>query len=147
MALLAQFVKLGHLLADIIAHVQFAFRGDHLIVLQILQGLLAKWIVADNLATLRLMLLDVGEPNDGRTVRALDPERVDYLLDDARRSPDLDIKMAHRAVLVHDQPILDAQLAVQLVAVVALLRVSAHFEANLAEQVVCESLVDLEDRD
>ena len=55
--------------------------------------------------------------------------------------------MAHRARLVHDQPILDAQLAVQLVAVVALLRVSAHFEANLAEQIVSESLVDLEDRD
>ena len=52
--------------------------------------------------------------------------------------------MAHRASLVHDQPILDAQFAVQLVTVVTFLRISAHFEANLTEQIVSEGLVDLE---
>ena len=52
--------------------------------------------------------------------------------------------MAHRARLVHDQPIFDAQLAVQLVAVVTFLRISAHFEANLTEKIVGEGLVDLE---
>ena len=35
--------------------------------------------------------------------------------------------MAHRTILIHNQPVLNAQLAVQLVAVVALLRISAHF--------------------
>ena len=34
--------------------------------------------------------------------------------------------MAHRAVLVHDQPVLDAELAVKLVAVVAFFSVTAH---------------------
>ena len=52
--------------------------------------------------------------------------------------------MAHRARLVHYQPILDAQFTVQLVAVVTFLRISAHFEANLTEKIVCEGLVDLE---
>ena len=59
MALHAQFVKLGHLFTDIIAHIQFAFGGHDLIVLQVLQGLQAKWIIADDLAALGLMLLDV----------------------------------------------------------------------------------------
>lgn len=35
--------------------------------------------------------------------------------------------MAHRAVFVHNEPILDAQLAIKLVAVVTLLCISAHF--------------------
>ena len=39
--------------------------------------------------------------------------------------------MAHRAVFVHYEPVLDAQLAEQLVAVVALFRVTAHlYEHN-----------------
>ena len=59
MALHAQFVKLRHLFTDIIAHIQFAFGGHDLIILQVLQGLQAKWIIADDLAALGLMLLDV----------------------------------------------------------------------------------------
>ena len=59
MALHAQFVKLRHLFTDIIAHIQFAFGGHDLIILQVLQGLQAKWIIADDLAALGFMLLDV----------------------------------------------------------------------------------------
>lgn len=51
--------------------------------------------------------------------------------------------MAHRAVFVHNEPILDAQLAIKLVAVVTLLCISAHFEAYLTQEVICKGFVDL----
>jgi len=35
--------------------------------------------------------------------------------------------VAHWAILVQDEPVLDAKLAVELIAVVALLGVSTHF--------------------
>ena len=127
MALLSKFVKFGHLFADVIANVEFAFRGDHLVVLLVFQRLLANWVIAHDFGTLSLMLFDLGETHDGRTVRTLDPERVNDLLDNSRRSSYLDIQMAHGAVFVHNEPVLDAQLAVKLVAVVTLLRISAHF--------------------
>jgi hypothetical protein len=51
---------------------------------------------------------------------------VDDLPDNTRRPSNPDVFMAHGAVLVKDQPILDASLAKQLVAVVTLLCVSCH---------------------
>ena len=69
--------------------------------------------------------------------------------------------MTHWAILIHDQPVLDAQFTIELVAVVTLLSIAAHLykqkqetyelikklltEADLAEQVVCKGLVDLKD--
>ena len=64
-------------------------------------------------------------------MRALNAERVDDFLDDARCAPDFNVEVAHRAIFVHYQPILDAKLTVQLVAIVALFRVSAHFYKNV----------------
>ena len=120
------FVKFGHLLANIVAHVEFALRGHHLVVLLVLERLLAQGIVAHNFATLGLVFLNLRQTNDCGTVTALDPKRVDDFFDDTRGTPNFDVKMANRAVLVHHKPILDAQLAEQLVAIVTLFRVTAH---------------------
>ena len=76
----------------------------------------------------------------------MNTERIDNLLDNSRRTPDLNVEMAHWAILVHYQPILNAELTVQLVAVVTLFGISAHFEADLAEQIIREGLINLEDR-
>ena len=83
MAHLSQLVKLSHLLTYVITHVQLALRCDHLIVLLVFQRPQADRIIAENLAALCLVFLDVGQAYHGRAMRALDPERVDYLLDDA----------------------------------------------------------------
>ena len=49
------------------------------------------------------------------------------LFDYAGGSPDLDILVAHWAVFVEYKPILDAELAEQLVTVVTFFGVSTHF--------------------
>lgn len=125
--LLAQLVKLCHLLADIVTDVQLAVRGHHLEILLILQVLLTAGVVADYFTALSLVLFDLREAHNVGTMGALDAEGVDDFFDDSRRSPDLDIKVAHGTVLVHDQPVLNAKLTVQFVAVVAFFGVSAHF--------------------
>ena len=107
-ALLAQFVKFGHLLANVVAHVEFALRGHHLVVLLVLERLLAQGIVAHNFATLGLVFLNLRQTNDCGTVTALDTKRIDDFFDDTRGTPDFDVKMANRAVFVHHKPILDA---------------------------------------
>lgn len=137
MALLSKFVKFSHLFADVIANVEFAFRGDHLVVLLVLQRFLANGVVADDLAALCFVLFDLGESYDGRTVRTLDSERVNDLFDDTRCASDFDIQMTHRAVFVHNQPVLNAQLAIKFVAVVALLCISAHFYQNNIDCGLC----------
>lgn len=81
MALLSKFVKFGHLFTDVIANVEFSFRGDDLIVLLVFQRFLANWIITDDFATLSFVLFDLGEAHDGRTVRTLYPERVNDLFD------------------------------------------------------------------
>ena len=78
-------------------------------------------------------------------MRALDSERVDDLFYHTGSAPNLNVQMAHRTVLVHDEPVLDAELAVEFVTIVAFLCVTAHFETDLTEQVVCEGFVNLED--
>ena len=126
MAFEAELVELGHLLANVVADVEFALRCHHLVVLEVLQWFLADRVIADDLTALGLVLLDLGEADHGRAVCTLNSERVNDLLDDSGCTAYLDIKVAHGAVLIHDQPILNAQFAVELVAVVALLGVTAH---------------------
>ena len=52
---------------------------------------------------------------------------MDDLFDYARGPSDLDVLVAHWAVFVEYEPILDAEFAEQLVAVVTFFGVSTHF--------------------
>lgn len=88
--------------------------------------LAADGVVAHDLAALRFVLLDLVQPDDGWTKGTLYPIAVDDLLHDSTGAPNLDILVAHRAVFVENEPVFDAQLAEELVAVVTLLRVAAH---------------------
>ena len=91
------------------------------------------------------MLFDLREADYGRAVRALDPERVNDLFDDPGSAAYLYIKVTHWAILIHDQPVLDAQFTIELVTVVTFLSIATHLETDLAEQVICKCLVDLKD--
>ena len=86
--LLSQFVEFGHLFANIVTDVEFAFGGHHLVVFLVLQGFLADRIIADDFTTLSLVLFYIWEPHHGWTVRALNPEGVYDFLDNAGGSPD-----------------------------------------------------------
>ena len=69
------------------------------------------------------------------------------LLDNSARSSDSDILVATRAVLIELQPILNASLAKQLIAVIALFGLAADLEADLAKDEARELLADLEAAD
>ena len=69
------------------------------------------------------------------------------LLDNSARSSDSDILVATRAVLIELQPILNASLAKQLIAVIALFGLAADLEADLAQDEASELLTDLESAD
>jgi len=84
------------------------------------------------------MLLDLAQSELLGAELALDAERVDNLADHARRTADADVLVAHRAVLVKNQPVLDAALAEELVAVVAFFSLAGYFEADLAKEVLRE---------
>jgi len=77
-------------------------------------------------------------------MRTLNPEGVNNFLYDATGTTNLDIQMAHWTVFVHYKPVFNAQFTVKLVAVITFLGVSTYLEADLAKQVVCERLIDLE---
>lgn len=72
------------------------------------------------------------------TIFTLNPKRVYDFPDNTRCPSYSNVFMTHGTVLIEDQPILNASLAKQLVAVVTLLCVSCHLETNLAEEVACK---------
>lgn len=134
--------ELGHLLTDVVANAELALRRNHLVVFLIAQMLIAKWVIAHDLTALSLVFLDLVETDDLRTKAALNPKAMDYLLDHAAGSSDLDVLVAHRAVFVKNEPVLDAKLAKKLVAVVTLFRLTAHlfkrwsiFSGHLLKQI------------
>lgn len=104
-----------------------------MVVLLILERFRAKRVVTAHLAALSFMALDLRKSHNCWTVRALDPEGVDDFLDHTRSSTNFDVKMAHGAIFVHNEPVLDAELAVKLVAIIALFRIATHLEADLAK--------------
>ena len=53
----SQLVELGHLLADVVADIELALLCYHLVVFLILEVLPTVWVVADDLAALRFVLL------------------------------------------------------------------------------------------
>ena len=91
MALLPELVEFGYLLTDVVANIEFAFKSDNLVILLVLQGLLAQWVVAHHFATLSLVLFDFGESHYSWAVGALDSEGVDDFFDHAGSSPNLDV--------------------------------------------------------
>ena len=72
------------------------------------------------------MALNLREPVLALAILTLDPEGVDDLPDDPRGAPDANVLVAHRTVLVQNEPVLYASLAEQLIAVVALLGIPCH---------------------
>ena len=83
-------------------------------------------VVADDLATVLLVLLDFWEAHNSWAVGALDPERSDDLLDNSGGSSYFDVFGAHGAVLVHDEPVFNAELAEKVVAVVTFFSISTQ---------------------
>ena len=57
------------------------------------------------------MLLYLRQWHHFRTILALDLEGIDDFLDHAGSASDLDVLVAHRAVAIQEQPVLNAQLA------------------------------------
>ena len=88
--------------------------------------LIAQWVIAHNLAALSLVFLDLVETHDLRAKVALNPKAVDDLLDHATGSSNLDVLVTNRTIFVEYEPVLDAEFAEELIAVVTLLRLSAH---------------------
>lgn len=64
MTFLAQFIKLCHLFADVVATVEFALASDDLVILLVLQRFLAERVIADDLSTLGLMAFDFRKSHD-----------------------------------------------------------------------------------
>ena len=54
-----QLIKLGQLLANVVAYIQLTLRSDHLVVLLIFEWLAAIRVVTNDFATLGLVLLNV----------------------------------------------------------------------------------------
>ena len=73
------------------------------------------------------MLLNLRKTNHLRTIRALDSERLDDLFDHSRSSSNFDVLMAHRAIFIQDEPVFNAKLAEQLIAIVTFFGVSGQF--------------------
>ena len=73
------------------------------------------------------MLLNLTESDHFWAKAALNPERVNDLFHYPRCTSYLYVLVTHRAILVEYQPVLNAQLAEQLVAVVTFLGIAAHF--------------------
>ena len=88
--------------------------------------LIAERIVTHDLAALRLMFLQLIQSYYLWTEAALNSEAVNNLLDHPARPSDFNVLVAHRAILVENQPVFDTKLAKQFVAVVALFGVTAH---------------------
>ena len=59
-------------------------------------------------------------------MRTLNSERINDLFDHSRRPSDLNVQVTHGTGLVENEPVLNAQLAEKLVAVVTFLCISAH---------------------
>lgn len=72
------------------------------------------------------MLLNFVEPYHSRAVAALDAKAVDNFFYHATGASYLNILVAHRAVPIKNQPVFNAELAEEFVAVVALLCFAAH---------------------
>ena len=72
---------------------------------------------------------------------------MDNFLDNAAGASDSDVLVTAGAVLVELQPVLNAPFAEQLVAVIALLCLTANFEADLAENESSKLLAYLESTD
>ena len=87
----------------------------------------AKWIVTHNFPTLCLVLLNLRESHNGGTKAALDSKTMDNFFDYTRSAPYFYIFVAHWTVLIKNQPVFNAQLAKQFVAIVTFLCISTHF--------------------
>ena len=88
---------------------------------------LADRIVTHDFPALGLMFLYFRKSDDLWAEGALDPERVNDFFHNPGGTSNFDVFMAHRAVFVQDQPIFNAELAEQLVAIVTFFCISAHF--------------------
>jgi hypothetical protein len=76
-------------------------------------------VVTANLAANLLVLFDLWQRNDHGTKLALDLEGINDLLDNAGSASYLDVSVAHGAIPVQNEPVLNAKLAKQFVAIVA----------------------------
>ena len=83
MALLPEFVKFSHLLANVITDIQLALRSYHLVIFLVFERLLTDWIVAHYFSTLCLMFFNFRKSDHGWTMGALDPERVNNFFDNS----------------------------------------------------------------
>jgi len=90
------------------------------------------------------MRINLGQLEDLVTELASNTKRVSDLLHHPTRTSNPDVLVAARAVLVELQPVLDASLAKELVAIVTFLGLSAHFKAYLAENKPRKLLADFE---
>ena len=137
-------IKLGQVLADVIAYTELrAFRCDDLVEPLMLKLLLAERVVALDLAAELFVLVDLRELEDFIAETTGDAEAVDDLLHDSAGAANTNVLVAARAILVELQPVFDAALTEELVAVVTLLGLAGDFEANLAEYESSEVFANL----
>ena len=86
--------------------------------------LVAEWVVTLDLAAELLVLINLRKLEDLIAETTGDAEAVDDLFDDSASAANTDVLVAAGAILVELQPVLDAALTEELVAVIAFLRLT-----------------------
>ena len=88
--------------------------------------LIAKRVVTHHFATLGLVFFYLIEANYSWAKAALNAETVDYFFNYSTRPANFNVFVADWAVFIKDQPVFDAELAEEFIAIIALFGFAAH---------------------